>query len=225
MLTLLKKDWRLNAIPIYGGTLLVAVPYLVVALALICQSDRDRRHWWADDLQVAAIMGTMLTVAVTAVFGGVAFAQERRERSADFLAMLPVSRCKIVLSKAIIGILFSGALWAANYAVYDKAATHGITSGSDHISILFIYALAADAMLIAFGIAWFASSFLSSPSIAACIGIGATVALGLLGMLPDRFLWQLPDEYRIGIVLTLPAMPGVLGFIGGTLHYLRRVEP
>ena len=37
-----------------------------------------------------------MATILSSVFGGVAFAQERRERSADFLAMLPITRGKIV---------------------------------------------------------------------------------------------------------------------------------
>jgi ABC-type transport system involved in multi-copper enzyme maturation permease subunit len=222
MLALLKKDWRLNAVPIYGGTLLVAVPYIVVVLALIFQTPRYRERYWADDLQIAAVMGTMLTVAVTAVFGGVAFAQERRERSADFLALIPVSRLKIVASKTVIGLLVPAILWAGNFYAAHVSGVRNIWSRDDtHYS----YTLAANIMVFAFGIAWFCSSFLRSPSVAACIAIGSVLVLVVVGALPDRWVAGLANSSEILFVISSPALMGLCFFVAGMRTYLGRVEP
>jgi ABC-type transport system involved in multi-copper enzyme maturation permease subunit len=222
MLTLLKKDWRLNAVPIYGGTLLVAVPYLVVALALLFQTDHYRERYWADDLQIAAILGTMLTVAVTTVFGGVAFAQERRERSADFLALIPVSRLKIIASKTIIGVLLPAILFAANFYAACKS---GLSITFNPRGTPFMYLLTADIMLFAFGVAWFFSSFLRSPSEASCIAIGSVLALVVTGFLSGRWAAGITDLDKIVIVYSTPASIGLSFFAAGMYTYLRRVEP
>jgi hypothetical protein len=233
MFALLKKDWRLNAVPIFGGTLLVATPYIVVLLAELSESRRDRGRYLADNLRIAAIMGTILTVAITAVFGGAAFALERRERSADFLAMLPVARRKIVLSKAIIGAGCCAALWAINFFAFHEADAHATPGPAHPITTYGIVICAAEIMIPAFGIAWFASVFLSSPSIAACIAIGAVVLLTvfelllpmLLFALLDQWLSEHSDGWTVIPMIALPPVCGIIFFVAGTLHYLRRIEP
>ena len=228
MIALLKKDLRLNAVPILGGILLVATPYLAVFVAALTMKSRPGEI--PRDFQVASVMGAALAVAITAVVGGAAFALERRERSADFLALLPVTRDKILFSKLIIGVTFSAPLWLANLLAY-RITIHKVPLGAQaNIAGYFPFAFAAIWMFVAFGIAWFLSSFLHSPAIAACISIGIVIAAAFLAVYVPQFFSPAfiaghSDLLVFAVILSPILIPTAVIFLAGTIYYLLRVEP
>src|SRR5882757_114466 len=106
--TLVRKDWRVFRAPTIASLLLFVGPY---ASALIywaatrdSVSDFNRMRELGELLLAAAFAGIWLAAAMSAVFGGMAFALERRERTSDFVAMLPVTRWQILTSKALLSL-------------------------------------------------------------------------------------------------------------------------
>ena len=100
MTTLLIKDWRLNAPATLCLVLIYAVlPFIVffsravdegVAHALNAES-------MTTCFMISAFAGLGISMLIIPAFGGIAFARERRDRSADFLASLSIDRTSVDL--------------------------------------------------------------------------------------------------------------------------------
>jgi ABC-type transport system involved in multi-copper enzyme maturation permease subunit len=223
MIVLLKKDWGLNRVPIYGGLVLVASPYLLVALFATIAKGPDRYRAVSDSVTLAVVLADILTILIAAVFGGAAFAQERRERSTDFLAMMPVSRARVLISKLVVATLVLAALWGTNCAIYAIADHYGQFPPSN-VSLPYTLLVPATLLLTFFGVAWLFSSFLNSPAVAACISIGiGCMAVFWPELLPTtlRDKIDISDPLMFSIFITV----GMVGLVAGSFHYLRRVEP
>jgi ABC-type transport system involved in multi-copper enzyme maturation permease subunit len=223
MLALLKKDLKLNRVPIFGGGLLIAIPYLILSPRAVF-SEESSHMVVSQDAGLVLGMALLLTVGVTAVFGGAAFALERRERSAEFLAMLPVSRWKIVASKLVIGVGFPAIFWLVDVAA--RKCLHHFFGSFESVrdQIPFYFTVAAFAMPMAFGIGWLASSVLRSPAVAACISIGVTLAWVLCVLMVIASPEGIGNGVR-GLLIGAPLVLGVWGTWVGARLFVRRVEP
>src|SRR4051794_18081308 len=103
MLALLRKEWRLSRLPGGGGSVLMLAFY-AIALSKLLFDNHPGTHTFDAYLGVlgaGAVYGMMLVAFMASVFGGVAFSVERRDRTAEFVAMLPVSRVAIAVSKLL----------------------------------------------------------------------------------------------------------------------------
>jgi hypothetical protein len=232
MIALLKKDWRLYRAPIVGGIIIVLLPYFIGAIVFFVSVRENPadfgRSWILGILSSVSGVALCVTVLIGAIFGGVAFAQERRERWAEFLSILPARRHHIVLSKIVLSVGFIGALWAINTAVYFAATSASLKfSGVSQIapSDVLSLALAGTACVMAFGVAWSASSGLSSPAIAVGISVAATVVSLIWPTFIPRDLLTMSDEHLLRIMIVWTAAVGMACTIGGTAYFMRRVEP
>lgn len=74
---------------------------------LVAVADMDRPVRTIDVMDAfasAAIIGVVISAIISAMYGSGAFGLERHDRSADFPAMMPVSRWQILISKAMVTI-------------------------------------------------------------------------------------------------------------------------
>jgi ABC-type transport system involved in multi-copper enzyme maturation permease subunit len=229
MMTLIKKDWRVNRVPVVGGALLILAPYVVSAIQLLTNSDWAARGGITPMWALAAGAGGGLSAIMGAVFGGVAFATERSDRSANFLAMLPVSRVQILTSKLIVAVLCLAMFFAFNLMVlliaYCVASPREIASFYS-VTMMTLGGMAWSALfgLGLFGVAWMLSSFLSSPAISASAALGVIVGLIAAVATGVSQRYTSNDASRAWSISAAAAL-GVVGFVIGTVHYLRRVEP
>ena len=221
---LLWKDWRVNRIVIAGSAILIASPYVTAAL-LEYFYPSARTHslvGFRQSLSTAAMMALVVTVLMAAVFGAAAFASERRERSAEFLGLLPVTRRRVVLAKLLLAGSCVTAMWLLNVMVLNVLGAKDETTGAVHIF--------GPVILMAFGVAWLFSTFLTSPGIAAGISIGGTiVSTWALAALATEAMEEWNRKHIRDVVeatvqvWTISA--GLLCLFVGTVYYLRRVEP
>ncbi len=226
MIALLKKDLKLNRVPIVGGAVLIATPYLIIAPTLFFSS-KYPRSVVSQNAGVVLELALVLTIVVAAIFGGAAFALERRERSAEFLAMLPVRRSRIVVSKLLIGAGFPALFWGANLLVFRLIKDYAGSMGPGNDRILVEIGMAGFAMWMAFGVAWLASSILSSPAIAACISIGITL-VWLICVAAIFMEASVPGGFGYGVqvsVILLPIFVAGLGILAGGILFVNRGEP
>jgi ABC-type transport system involved in multi-copper enzyme maturation permease subunit len=242
MLALLRKEWRLNRAVLIGCLVTAVMPYVVTVANLWINPPRystyDPRHL-IQAIQFAAYACLVITVILAAAFGGLTFAGERRERTAEFLGMLPVSREAIIASKLIVPlaclvvlvtvhllVLVACIAWADRIAVRLQGADEGV---------LFAAASAVSFGVAMFGIAWALSVFLRSPAIAAAVALGVGVGM-FFGMmewadraqqfLRDRFFPRAGADDVAMVVVGLTALAiGVAAIVASSLHYRRRVEP
>jgi ABC-type transport system involved in multi-copper enzyme maturation permease subunit len=221
---LLWKDWRVNRIVIAGSAILIASPYATAALLEYFYPSAKGGLFvgFRQSLSMAAIMASVVTVLMAAVFGAAAFASERRERSAEFLAMLPVTRRTVVFAKLLLAGSCVAAMWLLNVAVLKALGAKDETTGALHIF--------GPVILMAFGVGWLFSTFLTSPGVAAGISIGGTIfSTWALAAMVSKAMEELNREYLKDVVeLTVQVWTigaGVLCLFIGTVYYLRRVEP
>jgi len=227
MAMLMRKDWRVYRSAIIGGVILLPVYYLISLYTEVV---------WFDPLflvgqpsEVRFYQGLYLTAIIAAVFGGLSFATERRDRSAQFLYMLPQSRGRIVLSKLLVALGCIGVLILVNIAIMAAHAAYWTWSipnwpPSSEIRLVLMSTRLEMALPFAtFSIAWMLGRFTPSPAIAASTSIGVT--MGAVFLMHD-IIWQ--AGYRRADAAwgaRCAIIAGAIALLVGTIHYLRRVEP
>ena len=251
---LFRKDLRILRAPLITGVLVTLGVYAVAAEDLWQAwepewDDAHRRANVAKEAVPFASAGVGMAALLAAACGGLALARERRDRSAEFLAMLPVPRRRIVISKLVACLacvlLAAGAHVAVVVAGARALAPMGDFMGRQaEVSLLGLPQAGAAAAAF-FGVAWMWSSFTRSPAIAAVVALAA----GMFGMLAiglvcwddaGRYVWNptavvwamwglhrtrwVPAAVLAGSQVTMIAA-GAVAFIASTVAYVRRVEP
>jgi ABC-type transport system involved in multi-copper enzyme maturation permease subunit len=230
MIALLKKDFRFYRPAIIGGTVLMAAPYLLLLIsALFFDLSREAAPV-ANAFCGGAMSSLFLAIVMAAVFGGISLSQERREGWADFIAMLPISRSRLMASKFIISGTWLISAWALNVIILSVAQNAARSSPNWPQPVFFarndpVFLVFTTALLTAFGLGWLLSTFLRSPTFSATIAL--TLVLSLMfwpEIWPSLGRRTLGDElYTILIATNL--IVGALSLTAGCLYYRRRVEP
>lgn len=231
-LALLRKDLHLFRLPLAAGLVLAVVPYLfaiddVVAGRRQYQSFdrlipvmvRDADGAWREArlpiqqfagvlassaLVEAALIGLGLAAVLAAAYGGIAFAAERRDHSAEFLAMLPVSRLRIAAAKSAAAtacVLAPALLHAAVIAAWCWAAwpVNAASQGPGMWAWMrddLYNGLAVVVML--FGVAWMASAFMAKPAVAAVLALEVGVVVVYLAL---RGAWQADESLSAAVMM------------------------
>ncbi len=224
---LMRKDRRLYRSAAIATVIFVAVPYLFVLpeISLGRGPEFGVTH--------AYPAGMMLLTVSAAMFGGLAFAGEKRNKAAEFLAILPASKLEIIASKLAVSgcyLLIAGAVHAVALFLLCIAEPGGI----DHIfqfALVAVVSVIAPAGLLvfAFGLAWLLSVFLQSAAIAATCSLGVLWMLYCLVSLPwpslrlffgDDFMYS---AYSRAIAVGLIGlMPGIASVIAGALIFRKQ---
>jgi hypothetical protein len=233
MMKLLRKDWRVFRAAVLGGAALAACPYAVVLSMQVLyppQGGNTLRSYGVA-LEQSAMAGLLLSLVMAAVFGGIAFAAERRDRSAEFMALLPVRRWPAVLSKLLVAVPCV-ALPAAVHLCVGLVGTQWRTRADyrpfmvGHLveGILVFTCLA----VLFFGLAWMLSIYLHSPAVATSVAIGIAVFVAFVVEIWAGEYARVHSAARPNPNVTAGAVGVVLGavaFAASTAHYLRRVRP
>ena len=191
MFTLIRKDLRL-----YRPVVLTAFCFgflFYVATPLIFQAT-ENQHMPGNSINlflVSVECGLLTTAGLSAVIGGMAFAMERRDSTADFIATLPFSRGELIYSKLIAAVVLIVIFFAVNFIILAAGAymmqtfvtgregmltelLHQLNYARWPRAILHtpnqraITAFAAGC----FGASWFLSTLVKSPTAAAAIPLG-----------------------------------------------------
>ncbi len=225
MLTLMKKDWRVFRSAVIATVTLGAIPYLVIFAASFVP-DHYHTAWqkqFLDALSGAAVCSIMIIGVLAGAFASSAFAAERNDRSADFLLLLPPRRWEILLSKLAVTLPWI-ILWFVVHAICI-CAVHAMQDHPNDYHDAFEATedfMCGVAML--FGMAWMLSTFLKNPVLSFFIPIAAVGALGaFVGITVNLLEWNDATGTTFWGTLSLPI--GIACFIGGCIHYLRRVQP
>jgi ABC-type transport system involved in multi-copper enzyme maturation permease subunit len=233
-LALLRKDWRLVRVPFYGLAAMTAMGYLVSGAAFLWNKHDAASKgvhyspsFFTDYLPAGAGIGMFLTTLLAAAFGGAAFAQERREHWADFLANMPVKRWRIVVSKLSVALACLLLFWAFNGAVEAVCLAHG-WGESPGIGVPQPQLISKNVFVVlvgagAFGLAWLFSTFLKSDAIATCMALAAeAVACGMFFTL--SYLTRGSELADHTLAIAFVAVPAIT-IIAGSIYYARRVAP
>lgn len=239
MNTLLWKEYRQNARMLIAVGVFLSMPYVIgLAIVVIATvrvqlsgdngSGRDLLYQfigpnqtWVNVIGGVSVWSLCVATLATAFIGGNAFAGERADRAAEFLAYLPIRRGQALASKAILAVGVCAGMIVVNIVI---GRICGLPMRDNPSFTDFMVNLASSALLI-FGASWFCSTFLRTPAISAACGVFAAVLV--VGTL---LLWdylQGSDEAAT-TERWYPTIATVAGgglFIAGVWHYLRRVEP
>lgn len=232
MKTLLWREYGFNRHILIAGVVILLIPYVYTLIFLLWPHHRSMTiHDVGQGFAIAAVCSYSISQLTVALLAGYAIAGERADRSAEFLAYLPISRGNRLASKLILTALVTLLIWVINLAVL-WGIKYPLSWTTDDISQDFFdptYTLLTGLML--FGVSWFLSSIQSSPSIAVIGGV-VTPILVLMGLLTSVEIYETQTRRNIddasimatwymGISLTL----AILGFTVGTWYFLKRVEP
>ena len=222
MKTLLWKDIRVNRMVLWYALVSLAGVYFVAAAVNVYGQIRYGFpvKEWPEMLNLAAVLSLVLQLPAAAMFGGCAFAAERADRSAEFLAYLPIPRGKAVLSKAVLALGVLTFIWAVNSSVSYAMNT----SGKDMSEVEQTIGMMGVVSLCMFGTAWLCSAVSSSHALSAAVGVLVPVTLGL-GAVGVSSLAGWPDASVERWLPRVFAATGVVCFLGGARYYVWRVEP
>ena len=222
MKTLLWKDICVNRMVLWYALASVAGVYLVAVAVNVYGQIRYGFpvKEWPEMLDLAAVLSLALQLPAATMFGGCAFAAERADRSAEFLAYLPIPRGKAVLSKAVLALGVLTFIWAVNSSVFYSMNIDGKdTSGIERtIGMMGVVSLCM------FGTAWLCSAVSSSHALSAAVGVLVPVTLGL-GAVGLASLAGWPDATVERWLPRILLATGVACFLGGARYYVWRVEP
>jgi hypothetical protein len=229
MNALLQKDFRLYRAPICTAALTIVAPWLLLIVAGFYRILAGPPALGVNFLQTAAGFGIVSSIVVAAIFGGFAFSVERREKSADFLAMLPVSPWQVMGSKLLISLgpivvlwlIQSSAFFLVNSAGQDINDSVRITD-----ELVTTYAVSLSAIILVFGLAWLAGLFIKSPSISASIALMALLASGFfIRLWLENQFGEVRTADLAALSFSMWAMTGVACFLIGTAVFTRRIRP
>lgn len=224
MNALLRKDWRLYRPTVIGCLVVLASVYLIGVLPLLREDPKAGPYDKPLQIVNVAMLATGVTAVFAAVFGAAAFAVERRDRTAEFLVMLPISRTRILASKAAVAAAFLLALWAVHLTVALLAWNH-LGAGARHTTeCAYAFAGIAGAGMMMFSTAWFLSAFLTGAAIPFGLAFAGTVASAeVLRQLIENI--GLRDYAFVRAWIVWSCVVAVASFVTGAVLYARRVAP
>lgn len=239
MKALLGKDFRQNGRMFMAVGVFLILPYVIavgvgIVASLRAVDDGDDSIWfgtthaWYDPgvtwevlISGASVWSLILAVFSVAFIAGNAMAGERADRSAEFIAYLPIPRRSAIASKASVAVAVCLLAAAVNLLI---GYLSGLPLGSDRRLSEVLCTLGAISVIL-FGASWLFSNLLRSPAIAAACGLGTVMSLGGIFMLIDyanglENAETLEQWFRPSCLVFGPAL-----FLGGIVCYLRRIEP
>ncbi len=236
--SLIRKDWRVNRVVVIGMLVVTVLPYFLATANLLVNPPESRSRTdadWVWAIGGAAIASLIFVVALSAAFGGVAFAAERRDRTAEFLAMLPVSRGAMITSKLLVAVACLSTVLIINFFVVYWS-THWLTSRGLHgvEELMPLAGLVTGGTCAIFGVAWALSVFLRSPAIAAAVAIALGIGMlfgGIAWAEKVARVWGEVAKVRTDEDVLLTIVGGFLGVFGmicvlvSAAVYARRVQP
>ena len=225
---LIWKEYRLNRPILIAGAVPLIAPHAIVLFFALCGIGPPTRGFTSDvaaHFFQAAIASVTVSQLMLAFFGGHAIASERVDRSADFLAYMPVSRARILAAKITLPLLWAALIWTANLLTMQFILAESTLQGTppsfnEHFWLwLAIVALTG---LVFFSVGWLLSSMLESPTFSICGALIAPLLIVAAGSLLDWMnIWHRTElVYLFGCLALAPTC-----FIAGTRYYLRRIEP
>jgi hypothetical protein len=219
MLALMGKDWRTYRAAVIGTVVLGVGPYLLYTLAALVTRPQYGRGDW---IVTAAPVSLGAVAIIAGAFGGMAWAAERTDRSATFLALLPPTPLLQAVSKLVVagGWLVACFMADACVGLVTWTLLGTDTLGRNPVDqFLPVVAHVASYGFAVFGVAWASSAVLSSSAISAAIGIVAGFAIALaMSLVPSEDQREL-----LWFIASLSA--GVLGLVVGVAVQVRRVSP
>ena len=114
---LIWKEYRVQRLVLIVGAVLLVLPYAMVLGLFRFAPVRGSLADWCMGLLVAAAYSVGISQLTMALLGGNAIAGERADRSAEFVAYLPLTRARILAAKLTVVLLGVAAIWVPNLLI------------------------------------------------------------------------------------------------------------
>lgn len=224
MNALLWREWRWNRRIVATGVMIFFLPYVIALVIMLWQW--EELHGFSDvneGLKTTAFGSYVLSQLTLTLLSGNAIAGERSDRTAEFLAYLPVSKRQRVAAKFVLIAFIASLVWGINWLIivslgpWDVLFTREILRPMMYLTL---YSFAA------FGAAWFVSSMQSSPTYAVAAGIATPILLlNTVFMIDSNFSSDVSARFiEVGLPMVCLTL-GTAGIATGTWSFLKRVEP
>lgn len=224
--TLLWKDFRNQRRFLIAAGVFLLLPHVIAGAALIVTHVGKllaRGDEWILFFYAATMADLGIAALLTAFIAGNAIAGERGDRSAEFIAYLPIPRKDAITSKAIVALGISVVLLVAcaGLTLFTESLCPPHLRRQEPLPEVAAFIVSA---ALGFGGAWLASSFSRSAAYAAAVGIAFPVCIGIaLGILSE--LEVMAHVHMGSVYFVLCLLIGPISFVAGIVYYLRRVEP
>ena len=227
------REWRRSR------TILFVALGIIVALLLLVFSlpqppeTAGGKISVVDRMAVVGFFATWIAVHVSVfllpMIAANSLAGERADRSAEFIAPLPVSRSVRLVAKVVLLAAVAIALWAPVLLVAPLLGNSQLVKADDYRSGLGLLGMVAAFTLLATALAWLLAAWVESPVIAAVGAIAIPVAvpwvmfsLQVPFLAPASFFSLWFDSQGIPQSLTL--LVAAAFFAAGSALYVRRLE-
>ncbi|MEE8452208.1 MAG: ABC transporter permease [Thermoguttaceae bacterium] len=223
---LIWKEYRLNRLILIVGAVLLIAPHAIAlyfAWRGIGPPANGVASPLAANLLISGGYSLVISQLMLAFLGGHAIACERADRSAEFLAYLPVSRARILAAKLTLPLFWAALIWTANLLILRLVIAELPLPGKRvEEQVWLMLSLTALTGLVFFSVGWLLSSMLESPTFSICGALIAPLLIVMAGIPLDwmNILHRAELWYLFTCLALAPAC-----FIAGTWYYLRRVEP
>ena len=187
------------------------------------------------DLAMATFDGVVFSLMFAQItlagLGGMAIAREREDRSAEFLAYLPVSRARRMACKLALPAGFAVAAWLlfwvvslASYGLVDQGYRQWLILDFAHPDSRLALGCIAAGGAAAFGVGWFFSTLVRSHVIAQTFGLATPLLLGWRFYMNNAFLGNPHFEPTALFFIAACSVVAIGGFAVGSWLFLKRVE-
>ena len=236
MKDLILKDWRAARVLKRVAILLFVAPF-AVALAWILTATGP--EWpkglveWAASLAALVGLSCISSSLATTLAPAVLIAKERRDRTASFVASMPVSRSQVILAKIIISVTVLAI--PALVALVAFALGGWIVGRTDSplmvrhaeaklVSMQAQIAWAGSVGILNFGLAWLFSSVLRNDLAAAGASFCSCVAI-VVATVPTLTQYYLYETFSSGVLQSLFIALGGICFGVGIICSIWRGTP
>jgi len=201
---ILWREYRLNRWILATGVALLVLSYVLAALIIFFSGlEEDPGAGFTDTCSILII----------ALLAGNSFAGERVDRSAEFVASLPLERSRLLAGKLILCLGTVVVLGIANSLMLDQPNPLAIRPNA-----FFELVLLTSATLLCFSVSWCLSAVQPSPALATSSGLIVAILTVTIGI---REFTSAERGWLIAAILTI----AIATFWIGTRHFLRRSEP
>lgn len=176
------REWRRSR------TILFAALGIIVALLLLVFSQPQTPPEAAGgEIRVVGSMAVVgyfaswiavhVSVFLLPMIAANSLAGERADRSAEFIAPLPVSRAVRLMAKVVLLAAVAIALWAPMLVVASLLRGSQLVKADDYLSGLELLGRVAAFTILTTALAWLLAAWIESPVIAAVMAIAIPVAV------------------------------------------------
>ena len=227
------REWRRSRTILFGALGIIVALLLLVFSQPQPPETAGGKISVVDRMAVVGYFATWIAVHVSVfllpMIAANSLAGERADRSAEFIAPLPVSRSVRLVAKVVLLAAVAIALWAPVLLVAPLLGNSQLVKADDYRSGLGLLGMVATFTLLATALAWLLAAWVESPVIAALGAIAIPVAvpwvmfsLQVPFLAPASFFSFWIDSE--GIPQTLTLLVATAFFAAGSGLYVRRLE-